>query len=211
MYNAKFFKQLPVAMEIMKSLCCWPCSSGKMLITLKIPFGAYAAGQMIKYYLDIKNQSMTDIESHGVELCKKITFTAKSPRTTKRKTKDVLTSVSSREKCLRLTNRIIEGSIYVPTTPPSTNHYDILFVEYKLRAILYLSGCNSNAEITVPLIIGTVPIRESYENERVIVTTNAQQQPQVESLQGDANKAEVNQSSNTASAPSYDDIGKNFN
>lgn len=146
-----------------------------MLITLKIPFGAYVPGQMIRYYLDIKNQSISNVESYSLELLKKITFTATSPKITKRSIKTSINCGTSPEKCLRKSDRIIEGALYIPSTPPSTNSTDILFVDYELKVILHLSGCNRNPEITVPIIIGTIPIKESFINDRIIIVSSSEE------------------------------------
>ncbi|KAM7361897.1 arrestin domain-containing protein 3-like isoform 1-T1 [Cochliomyia hominivorax] len=154
--------KLPAEGEVIKNVCCWPCSKGKIMCNLIVPFGAYAPQQTIKYSLQINNQSMSDIESFVTEFIKKITFTAKSPQHKQRHIKEVLFSRKMLQTSLRLSNRKIEGEIPIPSITTTTSHsYDIIFVEYKLKVILNLSGCSKNPKISVPIVIGTIPIRES--------------------------------------------------
>ncbi|XP_065354355.1 arrestin domain-containing protein 3-like [Calliphora vicina] len=162
--------KLPLALETISSACCWPCSKGKILCTLKIPFGAYAPGQTIKYALHIVNQSMDDTEGYYVEFSKKMIFTARSPRHKERSSKDVLVTRSFNENCLRLANRIIEGEIYIPSTPPTTERSSIICIAYKLKVTLQLGCCVSNPVMEVPIIIGTIPLRESIPANRTMMS-----------------------------------------
>ncbi|KAM7364431.1 arrestin domain-containing protein 3-like isoform 2-T2 [Cochliomyia hominivorax] len=159
--NLNPYFKIPVAVDTVGNLCCWPCSSGNIIYTLTVPFGAFAAGQTLKYTLHIKNNSMTDVISYYLQFIRKIVFTANSPSKRKRYSKDILISKIYKENCLRLTNRVIEGEMHIPSTPPTTSHYAIIYVSYIFKAVLQLSGCNSNMEIEIPIIIGTIPIWES--------------------------------------------------
>ncbi|KAM7361426.1 arrestin domain-containing protein 3-like [Cochliomyia hominivorax] len=192
----------PVCDETVKTVGIKPFSSGKIFCTLKAPFGAFAPGQLLKYALHIKNQSKSDIEGYFVEFKKKITFTANSPSKSKRSTKDILASKSCRQNCLRLTNRVIEGEIYIPSTPPSTLPNDIIYVEYKLKVILQLSGLSSNMELKIPIIIGTIPIMVNKPNYQYM-TNRCQQQAISTTVE---NTAPTAPGSEEILPPNYDDL-----
>lgn len=153
-------------MDSISNICCWPCSRGKISLTLTIPFGAYVPDQNIKYTLNVQNHSSSDIESFYFQLFKTITFTARTPHHKKRISSNMLNSIKSLEHCLRQSNRVIEGELYIPSTSPTTNMNDIIYVEYKLSAILKISDCCSTPHVTVPIIIGTIPITESLANNQ---------------------------------------------
>lgn len=133
------------------------------MYTLKIPFAAYAPGQLIQISLTINNQSMSDTEGFKCELIKKVTFTSTSPSRRQRHVRDVLAVSGRMEKCLRLTNRVLETVLVIPSTPPSTELQSIICVEYFLKMRVHLSGCHNACEMKMPIIIGTIPIRESLE------------------------------------------------
>lgn len=146
-----------------------------MLIILTIPFGAYTAGQMIHYTFHIKNHTMSDIKGYSIELLKTLTFTAKNPKHRQRVSVNVLNSETSTEECFSQTDRFIEGAIYIPSTPPSTNSNDFIFVEYKFKAVMHLSGFSVNPELSVPIVIGTTPIKESVTADaQDDIATNSQ-------------------------------------
>lgn len=196
-------------MEFIKTLCCWPCQSGTILISLILPFGAYTPGQLIRYSLHIQNNSMSDIEGYRLELYKEIIFTAISPQVRQRSTKDIINKVSSLETCLKLSNRVIEGFIYTPDTPSTTKDYDDIFIKYNLKLTLHLSGCSRNPVLSVPIIIGTIPLRESLNDDRITSTlTNRTQQELLSQVATDI-IAEA-QNFNDDSPPNYNHIGKYF-
>lgn len=152
----------------MSTLCCWPCRSGKISCTLRVPFGAYAPGQTLRYSLLIENQSMTDMSGYTVEFMEHITFTAHSPR---RKTRETHTTLAKQkhpdDKCRRLANRQFDGELVLPALPPDTEDQGIIRVRHSLNIEFSLEGCHNDKDISVPLVIGTIPIRESLEGINV--------------------------------------------
>lgn len=174
------------------------------MFTLKIPFGAYAPGQVIRYSIIINNQSMSDTDGYSYQFIKKLTFTATSPSRKQQHVRDVLSANSYNEKCLRLTNRISEGVFPIPSTPPSTEPHNIISVEYFLKVKIQISGCHKSCELKMPVIIGTIPIRESldanqYRNvepeEQLLPTAPDLSSPKDSNLYNDL-------------PPSYNDISK---
>lgn len=159
--NLNSMYRIPLLLEEMGDLCCCYSSNGSILYTLKIPYGAYAPGQAVKYSLHVANQTMTDIVGYSYEFVKKVTFTAKTPSRKHRFTRDVLVARSYSDTCLRLSTQLFEGQFVIPPVPPSTSSDSIIYIEYKLKFKVHLSGCNSDSDLKLPLIIGTIPIMES--------------------------------------------------
>ncbi|XP_059217785.1 arrestin domain-containing protein 17 [Stomoxys calcitrans] len=114
--------KMPVEAEEMSSTGCLPCYSGRIFYSLRVPFGAYASGQTLKYSLKIRNLSMTEIYGYQVEFVQWMTFIAKLPRYNERKIRTVVASHKKRDSCLRLSNRQFEGKLILPslTTESST-------------------------------------------------------------------------------------------
>lgn len=142
----------------------WPCSSGKITFSLKLAYGAYTPGQLIKYTLQINNQSESDTDGYSYEFIKKTTFTVTSCRTTKRILREALAVNSFNEKCLRLTNCIFEGTFAVPKTLPTSNPTNITkyCLEYFLEVIIKIAGYHSNCKLIIPITIGTIPLRDTF-------------------------------------------------
>lgn len=117
---------------------------------------------------------MNDVKRYRIEFSRNIIFTATYPRRKKRYTKDILFTKVYWENCLRLTNRIIEGEIPIPSTPSSTNSDNIICVEYTLKVIFHLSAIcmiySSYPEISVPIFIGTIPFREATNQQQITPT-----------------------------------------
>lgn len=167
--------------------------------------------------MHINNQSNSDTYGYFIEFTRKVIFTAKTPSHRERSTKDILVNRGFDEKCLRLTNRIIEGEFCIPSIPPSTHRSSIIFIDYKLKVVLQVSGCSSNMELEVPIIIGTIPIRESLippqDEERprpqITPTAPAENIPQIVPTAPPAGDEEMEELMGDA-PPKYAELGKGF-
>ncbi|XP_013118360.2 arrestin domain-containing protein 17 [Stomoxys calcitrans] len=158
--------KLPIQVEEMDSIGCWPCNSGNVSYIVRVPFGAYAPGQTLRYSLLIQNQSMSDISGYEVEFNENITFTAQLPRRKTRDTSSTLASQVHEDKCLRLSNREFHGELVLPSLPPDTEDDGIIDVSHTLEFELEVDGCHSNKSVSIPIYIGTVPITESLVAEQ---------------------------------------------
>ncbi|XP_075145126.1 arrestin domain-containing protein 3-like [Haematobia irritans] len=165
--------KLPLLAEDNASVCCWPCSGGKMIYSLRVPFGAYSPGQLVKYALAIQNQTMANTNGYLLEFIQRKTFTVTSPQRKQRQTKNTLVKRTYSETCLRLTNRIFEGEFRIPSISPTTDPSSIIHVDYKLKLTIYMMGCHKSRDISVPIFIGTIPLRESLVAAVEVVTPTA--------------------------------------
>lgn len=173
-----------------------------------MPHGGYANGQRINYLIHIDNQTMSDIDSYTVKFSQNMTFTAHTPHHKTRSVKKELYRDTFQESCLRLSKRIFKGDFVIDATAPSTEVDSIVNVNYMLKVTLHVSGCNTDKDLMVRVVIGTIPIRESLlltptapVNEGyplIAVTPTAPQLMENE-----------NENSNDL-PPSYKDLGKYF-
>ncbi|TMW45821.1 hypothetical protein DOY81_009102 [Sarcophaga bullata] len=155
--------KLPLSCEDI-NIDCWPCSSGTVGCSLEIPFGAYVPGQLVKYTLIINNQSHSDTYGYCYEFKKKITYTATEFSSKEKKYKrKVLITKHFNDQCIRYTNRCFEGDFTIPSIPSTTDSKNILCVEYSFKVTVYISGCRNDCVLKIPIVIGTIPIRESLE------------------------------------------------
>ncbi|XP_073819343.1 arrestin domain-containing protein 3-like [Musca autumnalis] len=180
--------KLPLLAEKDASLCCWPCNSGKLFYSLQIPFGAYTPGQSVKYSLSIQNHSMVDTEGYTMEFTQKMTFTAHSPSRCHRYERRTLVKQNSSEICRRLTNRIFNGEFYIPPVAPTTDPNNIIFIDYKLKITIIMSGCHKSKDISVPIFIGNIPLRESLssnEESTAITPTAPEMSPSKENAESE--------------------------
>jgi len=152
--------------EDIKHFCCWPCRSGPVLSTLTIPFGGYAPGQKIHFILEIDNQSSGyDLEGIEVKLKQIYTFQAQTPRHKTREKEHSLSQSCQEERVLRLSKRIINYTLAIPSVPPSTRtEGHIILVSYRVIVSLKMGHCNVDSDFEVPIVIGTIPLVQSAEN-----------------------------------------------
>ncbi|CAD6995996.1 arrestin domain-containing protein 3 [Ceratitis capitata] len=157
---------IPIKSEDIKYFCCWPCSSGPVMSTLIIPFGGYAPGQTIKYKLEIDNQSTGYDLEDGVELklIQIYRFEAHTPHKKTRHHSNSLARAEQSMQCLRLSKRIIDGTLLIPPVPPTSETGYIIGVRYEIKMSIKTGGCHTDSEIVIPITIGTLPLAQSASN-----------------------------------------------
>ncbi|KAH8280918.1 hypothetical protein KR054_004485 [Drosophila jambulina] len=167
-YNLNMSPQLlmPLVREDIKYFCCWPCSSGPVLSTLTIPFGGYAPGQKIHFNLEIDNQSTGyDLDGIDVRLKQTYKFRAQTPHYKEREKEVTLNQSCQGEQVLRLSKKIINGSLAIPPVPPSSrNDGGIITVSYRVILSICMGECHVDTDFDIPMVIGTIPLAQSAEN-----------------------------------------------
>ncbi|XP_013118284.2 arrestin domain-containing protein 3 [Stomoxys calcitrans] len=159
---------LPVKAENIKYLCQWPCTSGPLCFSLMLPYAGFVPGQHIKYFLELDNQSPHyDIVGVEASLKQHYVFLARKPMKRNFHTKTLIKSAIE-ESTLRLTKRLYEGTLLVPIdTPRSTLNLNyIVFIHYMLQVKLKTGAFHYDTDISVPLVIGTEPLRQYQEEQR---------------------------------------------
>ncbi|KAH8343872.1 hypothetical protein KR084_000776 [Drosophila pseudotakahashii] len=165
--NYKFsYPQMPLVREDIKHFCCWPCRSGPVLSTLTIPFGGYAPGQKIRFTMEIDNQSSGyDVGGIEVKLRQTYTFQAQTPLHKTREKEHSLSQSCQEERVLRLSKKIINYTLAIPSVPPSTRSQGhIISVSYRVTLSLKMGSCHKDSDFAIPIVIGTIPLIQSAEN-----------------------------------------------
>lgn len=146
---------------------------------------------------------MDDIGSYTVEFNRKMTFTARTPHHKTREEKTNLFTKTYDTRCLRLTTRLLEDSFVIVATPPTTEDEGIIKIRYYIKIILHLIGCNSDKNISVPICIGTVALRESMLNGQ-----NPHETDQLLVIQPTAPELPMDNEDGADLPPSYKELGK---
>ncbi|XP_070073964.1 arrestin domain-containing protein 3-like [Drosophila takahashii] len=167
-YNLNMSPELlmPLVREDIKHFCCWPCRSGPVLSTLTIPFGGYAPGQKIRFTLEIDNQSSGyDVGGIDVKLRQTNTYQAQTPRHKTRGQEHSLSQSCQEEEVLRLSKKMINYTLAIPSVPPSTRSQGhIISVSYRVTLSLKMGSCHRDSDFAIPIVIGTIPLIQSAEN-----------------------------------------------
>ncbi|XP_054091864.1 arrestin domain-containing protein 3 isoform X2 [Zeugodacus cucurbitae] len=153
---------LPIRDENVKYLCNWPCTSGPIMYTLLLPYNGFVARQQITFFLEVDNQSPHyDISSIEASLKQHFIFLARQPYKRNFYTKTLAKSIIT-ERTLRLSKRMYQGTVCVPSdTPRSTlNPNYIVFVHYTLQVKLKTGYFHYDTDLSVPVVIGTIPLQQ---------------------------------------------------
>ncbi|XP_077295998.1 arrestin domain-containing protein 2-like isoform X2 [Arctopsyche grandis] len=155
--------KLPILNETKKNFYFFCAKKGTLYMTIQMPFSGFVSGQYIPLTCNLKNDSKVKIECVKAGLIKTIEYTATSPLTkTKTETLKVARRVS--DGVGRGEEKTVDLSLYVPALPPSSfmTSY-VIEVKYELIITAVVSGMHSDLKSTIPVTIGTVPIRTNYQ------------------------------------------------
>ncbi|XP_017081823.2 arrestin domain-containing protein 3-like [Drosophila eugracilis] len=167
MYNLNMSPQLliPLVHEDYKHFCCWHCRSGPVLSTLTIPFGGYAPGQNIRFILEVDNKSSSrDLVGMYMQLKQTYKLQAQNPEYLAVEKGHILAQNYQKAKVLRLSKKTIEGSLAIPAVPPTSLNDGILSVSYEVLLNIDLNDCQTDPDLYVPIVIGTIPLARSAEH-----------------------------------------------
>lgn len=141
-----------------------------MVMSVKVPFGAYAPGQKVRFNVVLDNQSDVHCSDVKVRLMKKIIYISRSPET---KTKETELKVSDNHcgEVVKLNKAEFNEFLQIPsTTPSSLESCSIIKVSYTLKFIAKVSRIHGDLVIEFPFTIGTVPLYASTADEGAITT-----------------------------------------
>lgn len=156
-YDLNLHPEMLKPIELTSTRTFWP-SSGDVQLSLHIPFGGYVPGQSIDYTLDVDNKSEVNLKAFMMTLIQTYTFKV---NTTRRHNTSYKRGERQNEGVTRQTARKIGASYEIPTVPPSTQGPHIIEIGYQLRLTVIFSGLHMKWNITVPITIGTIPLRDS--------------------------------------------------
>ncbi|KAH8304952.1 hypothetical protein KR018_011660 [Drosophila ironensis] len=164
--NSSPMLSTPLVHEDIKYFCCWLCRSGPVLSTFTIPFGGYAPGQKIQYTMEIDNQSTYDLDGFEVHLKQHFKFKSQTPQHKEREQENHLSDSLQGQQVLRLTKRIIQGTLDIPAVPPSSRNEGLITVSYQVSVCIAMGEGHLDSEFDVPIIVGTIPLGRGIEDPR---------------------------------------------
>lgn len=150
---------IPTKSEVVRHFYCCCFKSKPFYMSASIPFSGYVPGQKIDLTIFMNNQSNTDIEGTKVSLESSTQYISQNPRKKIRSelisVKDVygtgMTKFSTGEVKLSL--------VIPPLSPTNLNYSRVLTTCYQLRVLAKVSGAHKNPSMTIPIRIGTIPLR----------------------------------------------------
>ncbi|XP_034486834.1 uncharacterized protein LOC117791242 isoform X2 [Drosophila innubila] len=131
-------------------------------MSLTIPFGGYTPGQRINYELYIDNQALgNDLKCVKLSLIQIYEFRAYSGTYKSKICKNDVSSELHSQMVRRLSKRLINGSLNIPTTlpPTSTKNY-IIKISYVIYLFINAGDFQRDWEMEIPIIIGTIPLEQ---------------------------------------------------
>jgi Arrestin (or S-antigen), N-terminal domain/Arrestin (or S-antigen), C-terminal domain len=153
----------PTNLKITRHFYCCCFKSKPFHMTASLPFTGFVPGQSIELTLNLNNQSNIDIEGTKVSLERNTQYISQTPRKKIRfeclPVKDVfgagVRACGSAE---------IRLSLLVPPLPPTNEKYcRVLTTGYHLKIIAKVNGAHKNPHLSIPITIGTIPIRASIQ------------------------------------------------
>ncbi|XP_037942666.1 arrestin domain-containing protein 1-like [Teleopsis dalmanni] len=140
-------------------LCCG--TKGPMVMTVNVPYSAYAPGQKIRFNIVLDNQSDVNCSDVKVRLMKKVVYTSRTPEV---KTQETEIKVADNHcgEVVKLNKAEFNEFLQIPaTTPTSLESCTIIKVSYTLKFIAKVFRLLGDLVIEFPLAIGTVPLYAS--------------------------------------------------
>ncbi|XP_055375348.1 arrestin domain-containing protein 17-like [Condylostylus longicornis] len=164
--------RLPTINEVQKQFSCCPCWNKPVIILARIPQSGYVCGQKIPISINITNRSGKSIHKFIISLHLIIKYRAEFP-SCKEKFEEFIVK---NEQTKLFTNSIQESlnvDLKVPSVPPTCNEQicRIIRISYELRIQVFIQGCIANMNISMPITIGNIPLRNLKQNSIYILNS----------------------------------------
>ncbi|EDV21374.1 uncharacterized protein TRIADDRAFT_11395, partial [Trichoplax adhaerens] len=151
--NAPNFEP-PLPLENEKSICCWCCQSGPLIIRAAIDKKAFVPGEKVTLLTaEIENYTDRNMNGIAISLLQMVTRRAKGILSTKSYA-SLAQSETIKQGCSFTWN---DKSITIPCLPPTNSLSNILKVEYFIKVYVKVP-MEPNLTIDLPVIVGTIPI-----------------------------------------------------
>lgn len=150
--------KLPIQLEMIKSLCCFPCQSKPLYLQVSIPYSGFTPGQIIPMTVEMRNKSNIMINRVKFIIKRLIENISDSPYEKSRFESDKMyevygEGVSEEETATRIQN------IEIPMILCNSNEHcsRVIKLTYELVVTFETEGCHIDPELTIPIRIGSVP------------------------------------------------------
>ncbi|KAA0716604.1 Arrestin domain-containing protein 3 TBP-2-like inducible membrane protein [Triplophysa tibetana] len=136
-----------------KTLCCWFCTSGPILLSAKIERMGYTPGESIQIFAEIENCSSRMVVPKAA-IYQTQTFYAKGKM---KEIKQLVANIRGESLSSGKTETWNGKMLKIPPVSPSILDCSIIRVEYSLMVYVDIPGA-MNLFINLPLVIGTIPL-----------------------------------------------------
>lgn len=179
-----------------KKLCCLWCKSGPITAVISSNRTGYVPGEFIGFNAEVENLSNRRMKSSSLKLYEIVTFKA----TQKNKTTCRTVAKLKRGEIQPGASDFWENvNMRIPSIPPTSlaGNCTIMNVRYTLEFAVEPSGPAFDLKVSIPIVIGTIPLREYMDTFLPPITASSK--PLFEDLPPDYN--DIN---STPSAPQID-------
>ena len=154
-----------VRMETQKTLCCWCCTSGPIVLTVALPRQAYCIGETLPVSVTVENGSGRELSAFAV-FAQHILYTASMPAVGTNTEKNTIMeeqlgkieSASTLENTCFSSN-VLPALLYPTTTDPSA----IIEVSYEIAVNVEVPW-GLDMLLKVPITIVSMPLQEQSCN-----------------------------------------------
>ena len=157
------FKSLfePHSLSDSRKLCCLCCSSGPIVLSLQMDKVGFVPGEFMMLNIVLENGSNRDLTGPKVEFYSKLRLHASCK--SKTITRLVYLLNLDKQVSARSTEKFDKIQIPLPQLcPTSMNMCKILDVSYFLSVRLDISLSSISMDLNLPIVIGTIPIRDNH-------------------------------------------------
>ncbi|KAL7040025.1 hypothetical protein ACKWTF_000222 [Chironomus riparius] len=160
--DLNFYQHLkaPRSIEAFKNIQTVFCKSGRLQMTVHLPYSGFAIGQKVPIKIDYENKSNVDVSSTKMILRRIVSYHAQTPHpSVKVDAEDLIVTNTVGVKAGDSTS--CESIFEIPIVILCTNEKScrVLSITYAMKIEAVLSGWHSNINVVFPVVIGTVPIQ----------------------------------------------------
>jgi hypothetical protein len=148
----------PARGEVQKTICCWCCASGPIVISLSIPRSTYCIHtDAIPFEVHVENGSRRAVNITA-SINQVVLYVAQRRH---RRCSHVLASVSSGAIATHNTTSWSPGPLPVPQTETTIDNCSIIKVSYLFKISASIPGVVFDPFVCIPVLVGNVPLQSS--------------------------------------------------
>ena len=170
--DLNFFQYLkaPKTIETYSNTSSLFCASGRLEMTIQLPYTGFAVGQKVPIKIFYDNKSNKNVTRTRMVLKRITTYNATTPHP-KTKSKAENMFIVNTNGVQDGASTSFESIFEIPRVMLCTNDNSchVVTITYVMKIEAVLSGCTSNLTTVLPVVIGTVPIREDQFIENTFV------------------------------------------
>ncbi|XP_037942940.1 arrestin domain-containing protein 17-like [Teleopsis dalmanni] len=166
--------RLPMNSENYKTFCCGPFKTEPLKLELQVPQTCFVPGQNIPVSALIINNTNIAVSEINFSLVMLVRYFSTHPARHSR-VESITIATAKGDSVLRNCTRSITRELSVPSTPPTCiRSCNIIQIVYQVEVEARMKGLHSKQAITMPIIIGNVPLWNSIVHQQPSSSRNMQ-------------------------------------